>query len=265
MRSVSEKDRARSDLARIFTEARIWSTLGWVDIRSKYRLSSLGSLWITAAMAVLAISIGLLYGQFFNQDVSKYLPYFATGFIIWTFISATVTEASTSLIAYGNFIKGSQLPIVFHVLRVTHKQFIVFGHNILVLVGIWLFYRWGLGFYSLLSLVGLALMYVSVFATSLIVAMICTRFRDIPPLIQAVTQFLFFATPIIWDPASMRFGAFLLWANPVTSLLIVARDPFLGREVAPEIWISAFAITVVSSAAAALIYTRYRSRIAYWV
>ena len=97
---ADERERALSDLGRIFSDARIWSTLGWVDIRSKYRLSSLGTFWITAAMGVLAVSIGLLYGQFFNKDVSSYLPYFASGFIIWTFVSATVTEASTSLIAY---------------------------------------------------------------------------------------------------------------------------------------------------------------------
>tara|TARA_R110002110_G_scaffold405945_1_gene625404 strand:- start:13836 stop:14636 length:801 start_codon:yes stop_codon:yes gene_type:complete len=262
---ADERERALSDLGRIFSDARIWSTLGWVDIRSKYRLSSLGTFWITAAMGVLAVSIGLLYGQFFNKDVSSYLPYFASGFIIWTFVSATVTEASTSLIAYGNFIKGSQLPIVFHVLRVAHKQFIVFGHNILVIVCVWLYYQWELEVSSLLSLVGMLLTYISVFAASLIVAIVCVRFRDIPPLIQAVTQFLFFATPIIWDPASMRFGAFLLWANPVTSLLIVTRDPFLGRPVAPEIWVSAIAITVISSGLAASLYIRYRSRISYWV
>jgi ABC-type polysaccharide/polyol phosphate export permease len=263
--SPTERRRAISDLIRVYTQRRIWHQLAWVDIRSKYRLSTLGTFWITAAMAVLAVSIGVLYGQFFGQDMHSYLPYFATGYIIWGFISGTFNEASTSLVSYSNLIKGSQLPIVFHVLRVTQKQLIILAHNAIVILGIWLFFRWPLKFSMLLSFAGMALTFVFVAAISIVIAMMCVRFRDIPPLVQSAIQFLFFATPIMWYPESMRFGEFVLWANPLTVFLTISRDPFLDRPVEWHIWAVAVAMTAFVVAAAAAVYVRYRSRIAYWV
>lgn len=262
---MNQRDRAVDDLRRIFADARIWQGLAWIDIRSKYRYSTLGTFWITAATGVLAVTIGILYGQFFHQDMTVYLPYFATGFILWQFIVGAVTEASYSLIASGNFIKGSSLPIVFHVLRVTQKQLIVLAHNVVVLIAVWLFFRWPLTPTSLLSVLGLVLTFIFISATSLVTAMICVRFRDIPPLINATTQFLFFATPIMWDPAQLRFGKLVLELNPVAYFLIATRDPFLGRPVDATTWGVAVLLTLLSLVLAAFFYVRFRRRVAYWV
>lgn len=263
--SVTGRQRALSDLRRIFTDARIWSLLAWVDIRSKYRLSTLGTFWITGATAVLAVTIGLFYGELFGQDMTTYLPYFATGFVLWQFISATLLEASHSLVSYGNFIKGSELPIAFHVMRVVQKQLLVLAHNLIVIVGIWLFFRWQLTPYSLLTIFGLTLTFAFMASISLILGIFCVRFRDIPPLVQAVTQFLFFATPVMWDPSTVSFGRAVIWLNPIATFIVVSRDPFLGRSVPVELFASATAMTAVAATAAAAIYIRYRGRIAYWV
>lgn len=261
----SQRARAIDDLRRVLTDSYVWRALAWANIRSSYRLSSLGTLWITTTTAIFAVSIGLIYGQFFGQDMSQYMPYFVTGFITWGFISTSLTSGSNALIAYHNFIKGSQMPIVFHVLRVVQTQLIVFGHNLIVLVGIWLFFRWPLTAYSLLSLVGLALTFVFVASTTLFLAVACVRFRDIPPLIQAVVQFVFFATPIIWYPEQLRFGSVVLWGNPVAYFLMVTRDPFLGRPTDPLVWAAALVMALLALTLACAMYVRYRGRIAYWV
>lgn len=259
------EDRGKTDIVRVFTESRIWRTLAWVDIRSKYRLSTLGTLWITVTNAIFVISVGLIYGQFFGQDMHVYLPYFATGFIIWGFISATMNESAHTLIANGNFIKGSQLPIVFHVMRMMQRHLIILAHNSVVLIGIWAWMRWPLEWSMLLSVAGLGLSYVFASSVALIFSICCVRFRDIPPLIQAVTQFLFFVTPIIWYPESIRFGTVVLWLNPVTYFILVTRDPLLDRAVDPMVWVGAVAWTAAVGAFASGLYIHYRNRIAYWV
>lgn len=262
---TSQRARAIDDLKRVFTDSHIWRTLGWTTIRSSYRLSSLGTLWITTTTAIFAVSIGLIYGQFFGQDMSNYMPYFVTGFVTWGFMSASLTSGSIGLIAYHNFVKGSQVPILFHVLRIVQTQFIIFGHNLIVVAGIWIFFRWELTLYSLLSLVGLALMFMFIAATTVLLSVACVRFRDIPPLIQAVVQFVFFATPIIWYPEQLKVGAQVLWLNPIAYFIAAVRDPFLGRPTDPIFWLIVVALTAAAVSLAAAVYIRYRSRVAYWV
>src|SRR5688572_29283074 len=96
------EDRARTDVVQSVTNARVWSALALADIQSKYRLSTLGSLWITLTTGSLAVAIGLIYGQFFGVDVSEYLPYFSASYITWIFISSVINEASSVLIGAGN-------------------------------------------------------------------------------------------------------------------------------------------------------------------
>jgi ABC-type polysaccharide/polyol phosphate export permease len=100
---------------------------------------------------------------------------------------------------------------------------------------------------------------------SIVISVICVRYRDVPPLIAALTQFLFFASPVIWHADQLKFGSIILYINPVTYMLSTIRDPLIGHPIS----IVAFAVSpllaVGSLAVGSLFYLRYRSRIAYWV
>lgn len=263
--SSASIDRARADLRATLFESRVWRALALADIRAKYRLSTLGTLWITMSMGVMSVSIGLIYGQFFGQDIASYLPYFTAGMLIWTFMSSALNEATTALMASGTWIKGSSLPISFYVMRMVQRNFIILLHNLLVLLLVWLYFRWELGATALLSLLGLAIVYAFLAGASMIVAFACVRYRDIPPMVGALTQFVFFASPIIWLPDQLKVGQIILILNPFAYLIAVVRDPILGRPVPLGTWMVATILAALTIALAALVYTRYRNRIAYWV
>jgi ABC-type polysaccharide/polyol phosphate export permease len=263
--SSTDADRARRDLRDIVAHATIWSSLAFADIRSKYRLSTFGSLWITLTTGAMALGIGLFYGQFFGQEMHSYLPYFTANIITWTFISSVIGEASTTLVGAGNLIKSSQMPIVFHVLRMLQRNLIIVLHNAIVLAVIWPFVRWSIHPSAVLSLVGLVLLYLFLAGASVVISIICVRYRDVPPLIQVMIQFLFFLTPIIWYPEQIKFGTQLLQLNPLSYMLMIVRDPVLGRTVEIQTWIIAIGLSAASLMAGSLMYMRYRRRIAYWV
>jgi ABC-type polysaccharide/polyol phosphate export permease len=265
MTSARVGDRAKADIARSVTEARIWSTLAVADIQSKYRLSTLGTLWITLTTGSLAVAIGLIYGQFFGVDVTDYLPYFAVSYVTWIFMSSVINEAANTLIGAGNLIKSSSMPILFHVLRMLQRNLIVLLHNAVVIVGVWLFFRWPVDWSLLLVLPGLAICYVFLAGASTVIAVVCVRYRDIPQLIQALTQFLFFVTPIIWVPEQLRFGEILLDLNPFAYMLAIVRDPILDRPMGITTWAIAALLALASLWVGAAIYIRFRRRIAYWV
>lgn len=265
MVTSADAGRAIRDLRDVVLQSTIWSSLAYADIRSKYRLSTFGSLWITLTTGALALAIGLIYGQFFGQDMHNYLPYFTASYITWTFIASVIGEASVTLIGAGNLIKSSQMPIIFHVLRMLQRNLIVALHNAIVLAAIWPFVRWSLHPSAMLSIAGLVLLYLFLVGASVVFAIICVRYRDVPPLIQVLIQFLFFLTPIIWYPEQIRFGAMVLKFNPVAYMLIVVRDPILGRSVEIQTWIIAACLSAASLVAGAFMYVRFRRRIAFWV
>src|SRR5438046_7162690 len=64
----------------------LWSTLGWHDIRQRYRRSMVGPFWLTLSMGMMIGGLAYLYGGVFGQDAGSYFPYLALGMIIFTFI-----------------------------------------------------------------------------------------------------------------------------------------------------------------------------------
>src|ERR1700730_14608158 len=65
---------------------RLWTMLGWNDIRQRYRRSTLGPFWITLSMAVFIGVLGMIYSRIFHVNVEVYLPFLTAGYVTWRFI-----------------------------------------------------------------------------------------------------------------------------------------------------------------------------------
>jgi lipopolysaccharide transport system permease protein len=75
----------------------------------------------------------------------------------------------------------------------------------------------------------------------------------------------FFITPVIWIPDQLGERAYLALFNPFTYFLELIREPLLGRIPDAHTWALALAVTVVGCAATALVFSRFRSRVPYWL
>jgi lipopolysaccharide transport system permease protein len=168
------------------------------------------------------------------------------------------------MINAGGMIKAVNMPILIHVMRMVHRNLIIFLHNIAIIPIIWLVYPWHIGVQSLLAPVGLLIVYVAVVSGSVVVSMICVRYRDVPPVMTSVLQLLFFVSPIIWVPENIKGGGLFVALNPVAYLLAITRDPIMGTSPHVLNWIGAILFVALATAVMAYVYTRYRSRIVYW-
>src|SRR4051812_44888420 len=68
---------------------RLWPlarSLGWLDIRLRYRGSMLGPFWLTLSTTVMIVSLGVLYSTLFRVDVHEYLPFLALSQVLWFFL-----------------------------------------------------------------------------------------------------------------------------------------------------------------------------------
>lgn len=244
----------------------IWLMLSWQDIRLRYRRSTLGPFWITISMAVTIGMTGFLYGSLFHFRLKEYFPSFASGMLIWSFISALINEGSHIFSDAEHFLKQIKLPFSAFIFRSVSKNFIIFLHNIVIFIPIIFIFHLKINAYTLMALVGLCLILVNAFTIGLILAIIGTRYRDISQVITSLTQVIFFLTPIIWVPAMLpQKYQFAVYLNPIAQFLEIVRNPLLG--IPPSIYALSVTITltIVSAVLAFFIFARFRARIAYWL
>lgn len=264
--------RAFDDLRLGWSQRSLWGYLGWQDIKQRYRRSVLGPLWISISMGVIALAMGILYAALFEQEINVFLPYLATGLLIWNFISGCILEGSEVFIRNEGLIKHLPSPLSVHVFRLVWRQTLFFLHNLVIWVILIAVFPRPLGWGVLLAFPAFALLVVNGGWITIFAGIVATRFRDIPPIIASVTQLLFFMTPIVWsyDDFRSRGGeigerAQLAELNPVMHFVEILRKPLLGDPTLWRHWVVAGAITVLGWAAALVMLRNYRSRVSYWV
>lgn len=258
---------ALADIATALKRYSLVGTLGWQDVRQRYRRSSLGPFWLTISMGVMIGTIGIVFGQIFKSPSDEFLPFLAIGLILWGFISAVITEGCTSFIAADAVIKQLPIPLAVHVFRQLWRNMIILAHNIvifpLVLIAVGKPVTWD----AFLAVPGFLLLLVNLTWISLLLGVLCARYRDIPQIVSSLMQVIFYLTPIMWLPSLLpaRAGTYMLTMNPFYHLLEIVRDPLLGYAPDAQNWLASLALAVVGWLVTLMLYGRYRRRIAYWL
>ncbi|WP_245614431.1 ABC transporter permease [Actinokineospora inagensis] len=280
--------RAGKDIRDGLAARELWGHLGWQDIKQRYRRSVIGPLWITMSMGVTAAGLGLLYSQLFGVAINTFLPYLTVGFIVWGFVLGCLTEGADSFIANEGLIKHLPAPLTVYALRTVWRQTLMLLHNMLVyFIVLALFFgslsepyrlsehgplQPGLGWSALLAIPAFVLLALNGGWVALLFGIISTRYRDIPQVINALTNLMFYVTPIVWpvDVLTNKLGAgdwrlVLIELNPLYHFVQILRAPLIGSEQSWHHWVVVGAITVVGWALAFVAMRNYRARVSYWV
>jgi len=259
--------RAFGDLAQGWRQRPLWGYLGWQDIKQRYRRSVLGPLWISISMGVIATAMGILYGALFGEEITTFLPYVATGLLIWNFVNGCILEGSEVFIANEGLIKFLPAPLSLHIYRLVWRQTLFFAHNLVVWVILMIVFPQPLGWSLLLAIPAFVVLVINGAWIAVLTGIIATRFRDIPPIIASLANLLFFMTPIVWSYERLRTNplAAYIELNPVMHFVEIIRQPMLGLPIMGRHWAVVGIITVVGCLAALVCLRNYRSRVAYWV
>lgn len=284
--------RAFEDMREGLLSYRLWSHLGWQDLRTRYRRSIFGAFWLTIATATTTAGLGILFGALFKLQLSTFLPYIGTGLIIWGFISGCLLDGPDSFSTSEGVIKQVPAPMTVFVLRTVWRQLLTLAHNMIIYVVLAVIFfgqlrhsytmttpncvrnglacQPGLGWWSLLAIPGMVLLVVAMTALTLVLGIVAARFRDVKPLIGALVQLLFFFLPISWplDTFVQKVGmgkAWIIQLNPLFHFVQIVRQPLVGQSVDWWSWLIAIGLTVAFWALALVMLRRYRARISYWV
>ena len=244
---------------------RLAFTLGWLDIKLRYRGSVLGPFWLTLSTAVMVVAMGVLYATLFKMDIQAYLPYLALSLVLWNAIGGMVGDACVCFTSAEGTIRSMRMPFTLYGVRTVIRNVLVLAHNVIVIVGVFTYFDIWPGAEGLLALPALALWAVDGFAACLLLGTFCARFRDIPPIVGSVMQIAFFLTPIIWQPTLIGADVPYLVLNPFYPLLAIVRDPLLGVVPGGLIYSTAAVWSALLCGGAWLLFARVRGRLAFWV
>ena len=243
----------------------MWSALAVQDIMLLYRGSLIGPFWLTISTLVRVLTMGIIYPLLFHMRAGAYVPYLAIGLIVWQLISTTINDVCQIILREESVIQQVPLPFSAHAYRSVCRNFLILAHNLVLLpFGVIAFtipINW-----SILELVpAFLLLALNGFWLSILLGLVSTRFRDIPPIVGSFLQVLFFLTPVIWPVDSLKQLRPLATWNPFFAAIDVVRSPLLGTSAATTSWILLLVSTVLGCTAAFAMFVRFRNRITYWI
>lgn len=267
--SGSMAERNRLAVRDLVDGAKLWRlswTLGWLDIRLRYRGSMLGPFWLTLSTATMVAALGYLYAVLFHQEIADYLPFLALSQVLWGFLAALVSESCIAFTEPESVIRSVRMPYFVFATRTLIRNVLVLAHNIVVIVGVYVIFSIWPGVNGLLVVPGLALWVLDSLALTLLLGGFCARFRDIMPIVNSVMQIAFFMTPVIWKPQQLGpAGMAKLPFNPFYDMLEIVRAPLLGQVPDAMVWIGAAGYSLVLCLIAWAFFSRVRARLAYWL
>jgi ABC-type polysaccharide/polyol phosphate export permease len=245
---------------------RLWYLIGSSEMRRRYARSKLGQFWIILTSAITISTIGLVWSYLWAQPVSEILPYIAVGMVVWQLISTILIESTTLLPANSRYFHNQYTPTSTIVFALVFRHTANFFMNLIFP----LILSAGLGLRpsssAFLAIPGVLLTLVWCLWMSLLLSILCTRYRDIIQVMNNVIQVAIFLTPVLWMPEllSTRFQE-LLPLNPFAVFVAIIRDPLLGRDVSWAYWESAVLFSLGGFCASLPLLGRGRRHIVYWI
>ena len=212
-----------SPLNQIVVERRIWSHLGWRDLKSRYVRTIIGPWWSAANLITVVFGMSLAVGLLSNTRTLSEAPRIALVLALWTLISSNLVEAVDLFEGEKGLLLNMEIAEVSLIARMVWRNTLIFAHNIAVIILVFLIAGQDLNT-RLLILLPIAFV---ISAGTLFPAYAFARsiffLRDLKTILPSVIQLVFFLTPILWIPPSSGPMAVIFAINPAGWVIEFAR------------------------------------------
>jgi len=237
--------------------------LTWRDIKVRYKQTVLGMAWAVIQPLFMMVIFTIFFGRLAKVP-SDGLPYpiFAfTALLPWQLFSRALTDASTSLVVNERLITKVYFPRLLVPASAVLASLVDFGIAFVLLLGMMIFYAiaptgavWTLPLFILLAL-------MSALGVGFWLSALNAQFRDVRYTLPFLTQFWFFATPVVY-PASLvpERWRLLYGLNPMTGVVEGFRWALLGKGGGIEPMLAVSVIVILVTFIGGLYYFRRMER-----
>jgi ABC-type polysaccharide/polyol phosphate export permease len=244
---------------------RLWTRFAKDDLRARFRRSWVGPFWLVLTTAIFVGALGFVYGSLFQLEMWTFLPFVAVGLVIWGFISAVASEGVMTFVEAESFIRQIRVSLFVYVMRVVWRNTLVLAYQMVVALAV--VFALAAPDFWLLPLAAFGLLLVLLQATWIVplLGLVGVRFRDLHPIISNLLQVMFFVTPILWSPALLGERRWIADINPLHSLISVVREPLMGVPPEPYAYVMVAGMTICGFLMTTLLFSRFSSRVVYWL
>lgn len=223
----------------------------------RYRGSVLGFLW-TLLNPLLLMSIYTLVFQFFMRAtaVEHYSIFVFCGLLPWLWVTTSLSEATSSIVASSQLVTKSMFPA--HLLPLV--AVLTAGINFLLalpLLAIFLVAAHIEPHWSMISLpVLIILEFVFLYGFAMMVSSLNVLYRDVQHIVSNILTFIFFLSPIVYPMTNIpeRFR-YLLPGNPFALFTVGFQESILyGNFPSLDVWLGAIIWATISIVIGVAIY-----------
>ena len=208
------------------------------DLTAIYKQTVLGPLWFIIQPLVTTLVFTVIFGQVarVSTDGVPQIVFYMCGTVLWNYFSGCLTQSGTSLVTGKAVLSKVYFPRLVIPMSAVFTQLAHFALNLTMFLGFYLYYlffaatsiqpQWSLLAFPFL-IVQCALLGLGI---GLWVAGLTTKYQDLRFGLTFITQIWMYATPIVWPASLVTRPAmkFLLWLNPMSFVVEVARWMFTG-------------------------------------
>lgn len=207
----------------------IWSYLAIQDLKSRFRRSRIGILWVVLQQLVFSLGAGFIWATVFHQSPGDFIPFLTVGFAVWGFIAAVMTEGCGAFVIAHGYLKQLPLPQSIFIFRTLLAQFFFLAVGITTALGVLILFGKFNPIGLLLALPGVILLILYAYGAVGCMAYLGLRYRDLQHALGGVFNLLFVLTPVIYPPeVLLKKGLHIaIYGNPLGSLIEVVRQPLL--------------------------------------
>lgn len=224
---------------------RIWTHLGWRDIKVRYALTVLGPFWAIFNALAVALAIGIVYSAVFGIPFGSYFAYVLTGLTAWGFLSASISESTGQLQFYRSLVLNTRLPLPVYSMAIVWRNLAILGMSFPVVLLLVVISLQAIPITIPWVIPGAALVVMAALPGGYLLGLLGQRFPDTSMAVPSLLFLVFLSSPILWNPELVDDRTWVYRFNPVYWALSLIRDPLIGVVPSREAWTVTFGLAAV--------------------
>ena len=235
------------------------------DLSARYRRTFFGPLWLIVGGMIGIFGLALFWSEVFQEEKSSLVPYIVVGLVLWQFISSFIIDSAKLFLSYSNNMKNIPRTPIFYIMYDFFKNFLNFVHSLVIVILVLIIFP-PAGTLDVLALsFGFLSLFVFAVCALTILSFLGAKFKDVHPLLIAITPLIFFITPIIFRPEKVQGWAYVIEHQPIAVLINLIRYPLVGKEVEMSLYLIALIFNSIFAFIATYIYRNYRYEVIKWL
>lgn len=211
--------------------------LSWRDIKVRFKQTSIGAAWAVLRPLLTLIILTVVFSKIARLPSEGGVPYVLlvlSGLLPWQFFAAGLSDASSSVIDNEKIVSKIYFPRLVIPVSALAVCVVDFAISLLILAGIFLYYRFVPDWHLLVLPLVLAFTVLAALGPGLMLAALNVKYRDFRYVVPFIIQMGIYASPVAYStsliPEAWRT---LYYLNPMAGLIDAFRWTVLGNNFTP--------------------------------